>query len=366
MKSILIFLISTVLLLFCINACSSQVLEPANKLRIEGPWDYITQAGLSKLGLNNNDAPFPFIRKGNDDYWIYFSEGGATDGKHSHIIRLRTTISSPDMTSLENIPISGIPDANVNNYNGWKAWLMNLHPINSEEWLAVLHFEDQDARSKECYRMGIAYSADNAKTFKLLGFTLEADLPDSIVKKGNVIGGVNIAGAGIRSDETYLYVYFHENSDLNKDNQTKGYVAVARANLNELISNARKGENTLWYKYYNGAWNEPGLGGHSANIGTLGEYHTTLMYNAYVKKWILVNTQNGAISLKMSEDPLNFNVPDQLIYKIPAGYRVAYCSIQPNQEDMTQCGKEFYIYYRIWNTTDKPTKYDTQRLKVIL
>ena len=333
---------------------------------MEGPWDYITQSGLSKLGLNNHDAPMPFIRNGNDDYWIYLSEGGATDGKHSHIIRFRTTISSPDMNSLENISISGIPDANVNNYNGWKAWLMNLHPINSQEWLAVLHFEDQDAGSKECFRMGIAYSADNAKTFKFLGFTLEADLPETIVKKGNFTGKINIAGAGIRFDDSYLYVYFSDFSDLNKDNQTDRHVAVARANLKELISNARKGENTLWSKYYKGAWNEPGLGGHSANIGTLGEYHTTVMYNTYVKKWIMINIQKGTINLKMSADPLNFNVPDQLIYKIPAGSQVAYCSIQPNQEDMTQCGKEFYIYYRLSNSKGKTRKFDTQRLKVIL
>jgi hypothetical protein len=39
MKSLRNFISLSVLLFFGINVCSGQVLEPVNKLRIEGPWD---------------------------------------------------------------------------------------------------------------------------------------------------------------------------------------------------------------------------------------------------------------------------------------------------------------------------------------
>ena len=42
------------------------------------------------------------------------------------------------------------------------------------------------------------------------------------------------------------------------------------------------------------------------------------------------------------------------------------CTIQPAQEDMHTCGKEFYIYYRYWYKRLGKTIYDTKRFKIIL
>lgn len=363
MKIWAILFLSSCLILGILFGSYSQTPAKKDIFKVEGPWEYLSQDGLNEIGLNNHDATMPFIRTDNNAYWIYLSEGGATDGKHSNIIRLKTTIQHPLKSSIEKIPVYGIPDANINNYNGWKAWLMNLLPVGNKEWLAVLHFEDQDAGVKELYRMGMAYSSDDAKTFRFLGFTLKTTLPDSIVKQGNCVSAINIAGAGYRRDNEWVYVYF---SDMNREDRSDRHIAIARANINELIVNARNGNNTLWHKYYYGKWEEPGLGGHSAAIGTLGEYHTTLMFNTFLKKWIIVNVQNGDINLKISEDPMDFNVPDEKVYQLPDGYRAAYCSILAEQDDITTCGKEFYIYYRIWDSKTKPANYDTQFLKLIL
>jgi len=354
--SLILFLISTIGLSCTEHNTDGN--EPAN-----GPWDFITQEQLYAMGLVNHDATMPLIRLGDNDYWIYLSEGGATDGKHSHIVRVRATLEGIDVNTVEDIPVYGIPDAGVNEYNGWKAWMMNLYEIDPDEWLAVLHYEDQDEGSTEDFRMGIAYSNDSAKSFTHLGFMLETDIPDSIIKSGVCVSKINIAGTGMRWDDDYLYVYF---SDMNEPDRSDRHIAVARAGREEVIENARKGLNSSWYKYYEGEWNEPGLGGHSTSLGSLGEYHTNIMYNTYLEKWVLFNVTGGNITMRRSDNPLYFNVSDEIVYDIPEGGRAAYCTIQPAQEDMHTCGQEFYIYYRYWYKRLGVTIYDTQRLKITL
>jgi len=350
---------SLVLLNMIILSCYRQETEDHNSIKVEGPWEYISHFDLMEMGLNNHDATMPFKRINTEEFWIYLSEGGATDGKHSNIVRVKSTLLEIKKNTLEHIPVSGIPDAGVNDYNGWKAWMMNLYEIDDDEWLAVLHYEDQDEGFTEDFRMGIAYSNDGGKSFKHLGFILETTLPEKIIKEGNCTGKINIAGSGFQSDDNYLYIYF---SDMNRTDRKDRHLAVARASKELVIQNAREGKNTAWYKYFERKWEEPGLGGHSADIGKLGEYHTTTIYNSYLKKWLLFNVKGGNITMRKSSNPLNFNVPDEIIYDIPSGHNVAYCSVYSTHPDPTQCGKEFYLYYRI-----KPAKkkvYNTEVLKI--
>jgi len=149
---------------------------------------------------------------------------------------------------------------------------------------------------------------------------------------------------------------------------------VARAKASEVIDSARKGKNTLWYKYYNGKWQEPAMGGKASGIGNIGN-HTTMMYNTYIKKWITFplyssyyppDGQTRTIRMRTTLDPLDFHPSgeaDEIIHELPKGDRAAYFSIMPDQADMTTCGKEFYLYYRYWSLKENPG-YHTARLKI--
>ncbi len=62
--------------------------------------------------------------------------------------------------------------------------------------------------------------------------------------------------------------------------------------------------------------------------------------------------------MRKSSDPLDFHgsdEDDEIICRIPDGYRAAYFSINPDQSDMTTCGKEFYLYYRYYKSGEYPT-----------
>lgn len=339
-------------------------------IKVEGPWDYITQEDLNDLGMANHDAPMPFVRLGKNDYWIYLSEGGREQPMHSNVKRIRTTAGEIDKSTAEDVPIYGIPDAGINKYNGWHAWIMNLYEIDSDEWLAVTHFEDQDdltGNTKEDFRMGIAYSDDDGKTFIHLGFILETEIDESIIKSGVCKSKMNIAGGGFRRDDTYCYIYF---ADGNEPDRSDRHGAVARAEIAILIENARNGKNTIWHKYYNGKWEEPGMGGRSSDVGKVGN-HANVMYNTYIKQWLTfsrysIGGENSTIRMRKTSDPLDFNgdsEADEIICELPNGCRAAYFSIMPDQGDMTTCGKEFYLYYRYWASKKKPG-YHTARVKI--
>src|SRR5690606_30420020 len=65
---------------------------------------FISHAQLMALGLHNHDSMMPTIPRAEGDYWMYLSEGGATDGKHSNVFRLRTDLATYDPASLEKVP----------------------------------------------------------------------------------------------------------------------------------------------------------------------------------------------------------------------------------------------------------------------
>lgn len=331
--------------------------ESTDRIAVLDTHLFLTQAQLTAIGLVNHDATMPIVSRGDGAYWIYLSEGGATDGKHSRIVRLKTDLTTADLASVEEIAIAGIPDAHVNSYNGWKAWMMALYPMGAGEWVAILHFEDQDTGPKECFRLGTAYSSDGGRSFRFLGFILSTHIADTTVKQGNYKGKANIAGAGLRWDATHVYYYF---SDMTREDARDRRLAVARAARAEFEQNARAERNTPWFKYHEGRWEEPGLGGRSAGLCTLGDYHTTIAFNSHLRKWILFSIRGRHVIMLRSADPLNFNVPDEQVCEIPPGTRIHYCTIQALEGDGPQCGREFLLFYR----HSRPRHYDTGRMRL--
>ena len=330
---------------------------------------FISNDQLMKLGLNNHDCTMPILPAEGGKYWIYLSEGGATDGRHSNVVRLRTDLKTYDPASLEHIAFSDIPAAHVNQYNGWKLWLSYLHEIGTNEYLGIGHLEDQDFGSKECFRMGVAYSNDGAKSFKFLGFMLSPHLPDAMVKRGGGADGkaeggalkINIACGGLRVDDKYFYLYI---SDMSRKDRSDRRIAVARALREEVIREARLGRNAKWSKYYNGEWSEPGMGGNSSSLGSMVEYHTSVAYNTHLKKWITFSRSGSHVIMRRSADPLNFDVADEKVFPLPAGTTAAYFSIHPLEGPGPEVGREFLLFYRTDHRVNNKRIFDTMRLKI--
>jgi hypothetical protein len=344
---------------------------------VRGPEVFISQQNLHDMGLENHDSTLPVLNRA-DGCWIYLSEGGQSDGQHSNIHRVRMNGSSVDLSSARPVEVSGIPDANVNELNGWKGWVMNFYRISENEVLAFVHYEDQERGFKEDFRMGLAYSDDEGASFRHLGFILSVELPSKMIKSGGVTTGkINIAGGGLRWDDRYFYYYFN---DYSRPDRSDRHGAVARASVQEVISSARSGGVSAWHKYYNGEWTEPGLGGRASSIGQVENpsadvwsawvvpgNHSYVMFNTFLGKWITFAMKSSVITMTATADPLNFSGEPVVVHHLPEKTAAAYFTIVPsgNGEGFT-CGQEFELWYRTWKDGEKPVIYNTERLLIHL
>lgn len=329
---------------------------PRSAIKVVETEPLVPQADLRQIGMANSDSTSPIITDAQGRQWIYLSEGGKFDGRHSHVYRLRTDGRSVDLDSAEPVAFVGIPDAGVNDYNGWKAWLMTLYSLGGEEWWAMIHLEDQDYDSREAFRLGSAYSKDGGRTFQFLGFIVSPHLSEEIVKQGNCAGKINVAGGGMRWDDDYLYLYF---SDMSREDRKDRRIAVARAPREEIAAKARSGRPAQWHKYFEGKWNEPGLGGRSSSLGRLGEYHTSLIYSDFLQQWIMFSERGENLVMLRSSDPLDFHVPEETVMSFPGKHGAAYFTLLPS-EDAEAPGQAFELFYRL----EHQKVYDVMRTHV--
>ena len=102
-------------------------------------------------------------------------------------------------------------------------------------------------------KIGALISHDNGKTFQDLGFVLESGDPVDCSAQNGYFGGGN-GDFTVIPDSTRSYFYFHY-SNYGGDISTQG-VAVARMDFRDRF-NPR---GSVW-KYYNGDFTEPGVGG---------------------------------------------------------------------------------------------------------
>ena len=126
--------------------------------------------------------------------------------------------------------------------------------------------------------------------------------------------------------------------------------AVARAQVADVLNAAiNQNDVVAWKKYYNGDWNEPGLGGRSSFIepdrsGSEGE---SVSYNHYLGKYIMVypgwtpETGNDFYYAE-SADGVNWS-SRQRIESEPGSS--TYPTIVGLGEEPRDSGAQFYLYY---------------------
>lgn len=139
---------------------------------------------------------------------------------------------------------------------------------------------------------------DQGRTDKSMAMASSSDQGRSWTDMGTVITGRDmsqrsgITGEGdctmVNADDGYLYGYCLRNSDW----QT-------------IVARAPVGAPTEWRKYYEGAWNEPGLGGNATAIGFVGPAvgylkEPGLMAAVTTDPWF------GGVRLSLSRDKVSF------------------------------------------------------------
>lgn len=151
-----------------------------------------------------------------------------------------------DMAGPRRPVLQAGPAGSANDCGRWLTSTMQ----SGDKVLGLLHQEaacdyDQGRTDKS---MAIASSRDDGLTWTDLGTVIagrDEPQPDRITGEGDC--------TMIDGRDGYLYAYCLRNADW----QT-------------IVARAPAGAPTDWHKYYEGAWNEPGLGGQATAIGFLG------------------------------------------------------------------------------------------------
>src|SRR3954466_9696926 len=235
----------------------------AQDFSIGGPETIFTKSQRSSGGANWPDGNIGVVSNGDGTYDFYAANSSKTT--------LTTGTLTNPAVSKQKVSITGVPKGGFSYLAGGPIF---QDPYSGAR-LMIYHAEK--GGGKNFYSMlGMAISTDaDGTNFRDLGVIVRPNIPSGLAEVG---------GGSFAIVDGYMNVYF-------KDwlpNGGTAEVAVARAPLAQVISNALAGQSTGFNKYYNGAWNEPGIGGNASHLETYNDANSWLSvsYNDYSKKYV--------------------------------------------------------------------------------
>jgi hypothetical protein len=199
--------------------------------------------------------------------------------------------------------------------------------------------------------LGIAKSSDDGLTWSDLGIIISANQPYQPDSDSFDVGN---GGLVMDPTETYFYMYFPDRI-VNGTSDT--FMSVARAPIDELLRDAAHHRTPRFTKYYNGDWNEPGIGGKSssvlpASLDYAGD--ANVVYSRHLKRYVAVFDDTANISYAESPDGICWTSPILLYASDPniagAGYAVAV----GDGDNPSRLGQRFYIYFTTYGNPSNP------------
>jgi hypothetical protein len=289
------------------------------------------------LGLNFwPDGNMGVAAAGNGQIHFYAANSSSS-------VRTTGTLASPG-TSKQNVNIYG-----SSGYNYLAGGPIYQDPATGTR-LMVYHAEVHGGSQQQYYTtLGLAVATDpSGLNFQDLGAILRPNLPQTLSTS------IDIGGGSITAFNGDLYIHYRDFMADGSVNQ----LAVARAPLSQVISNAMGRQSTQFTKYYNGAWSQPGLGGLSSYLetGNRNNGWTSVTYNDYLNQFVMATTESygtdrGDLYFVGSVDGVNWGprVPIALDWG-----EQFYPSLVGTGPDPARTGQSFYVYYTdsqagMWN-----------------
>jgi hypothetical protein len=217
--------------------------------------------------------------------------------------------------------------------------------------ILVYHAELATPVTRSFYSvLGLAASTDGGATWVDLGEIVRVNQPYRPTLEGFEIGDPPLV---LSPDGNYFYIYFQD-WQANGTRSPSGsvtQVSVARASVAEVLAAAFGPGNphaALFYKYYQGGWTQPGVGGKSTDLNpqafVSGE--SQVAWSAALGRYVMIVSDGVVLGYAESPDGLNWTKPTLLwdfrhdpdqprVYVMPVG----------EGDDPGVLGPEFYIFY---------------------
>jgi len=343
------------------------VIIRAQKFTVSSPETVISDERMKELGIREIDAGIFMMTEREGCKW--FSTCPKTP--QGQVIAVGPRDNPFEFLCESGKKIEGLPNYRPDrDWAGNFSWIANIYDMKFGNILAFIHTEERvnhrfetDKKGGVYFRFGLALSRDGGRNWNWLGYIMEPNVTfrEWYLNEGNL----NIGYANYILKDDYFYVYYRDNRFEN-DAFIEG-VAVMRAKIDEVVDAALSNRVTVWHKYCDGKWIEPGLGGRFTplNIPVRGLMHGDAAYNEYLNKYILVvrgrkweNVKESEINISFSEDGLKWSDwqivhQDKHLNDYPSIISIG------NNNEIT--GKEFYIHFLKHYDRDMPEKFGKVR-----
>lgn len=276
------------------------------------------------------DGNFGVLSNGDGTYDFYAANT-------SKIKVTNGTLTDPAKKSIGTGKIYNVPKKTYQYVSGGPVY----EDPNSGARLMVYHAEIHKG-GKYSSVLGLAASTDpKGLSFYDLGPIITPNIP-----VGQSPWSVDVGGGSFAIKDGFFNVYYR---DYMADGSS-AQLAVARASVDTLMSDALSGRQTSFTKYYDGGWSQPGIGGLASplEIGNQANWWSSVSYNDYLDEFVLVTSQwqSGGtgpdLYLISSPDGINWSPRQPLV--LDAGEQM-YPSIIGTGADPQITGQSFYVYY---------------------
>ena len=257
--------------------------------------------------------------------------------------------------------IDGLP-ADVDHASGGP--LHQLGP--SDLMVLVYHGEHFQAGNARIYRsfLGLAVSRNGGQSFRDLGQIVTPEWNPGRTGLVEVGSGATIVRDGV------FDVYFQEKGS----RSVARNLSVARASVREVTAAAANGEAPRFMKYSDGSFEQPGLGGASAELfdserGRAAWFdtvfleplgHSALVFSTVER--VIDGLAHWNHCMSLSEDGIRWSDPVRL-WDEPQPAEMIYVTLDSGEEDQRVSTTGSFDLFRTWSTT--PFRWDDARLERI-
>jgi hypothetical protein len=234
-------------------------------------------------------------------------------------------------------------------FNNGGSWLMSVHRIEGDNLIGFYHAEDHWYPRQWDYAwksIGVARSFDKGKIWMDEGQIIRSSTP----KPAFPAHGGNGDHCVIWNEDQKRWICYYQ----------EHFLQMA-------ISEDPFGQPGSWYKYYNGGFTEPGLGGKSTPIPILKNIagaNPSVHYNAYLKLWIMVwhRWDPPEIYIASSTDGSEWVRPHKLVSGSQGG-KAWYPTIIGETD--TKAGEQTILYYADFSADGNTRKFVSRSLTFI-
>jgi len=279
------------------------------------------------------DGHISVLPDGEGKYMMYWSEFSNS----------RTTGDSQfpeDQKTLDPVdPVFGGRVGNAgpsNGYNDGGSWLMSVHRHNGDTLIGFYHGEShwypRDGNFTAWKSICVAYSFDNGYTWEDQGPIVTSNTPKPETRRWGGAGDCCVIWDPVNN----RWNCYHQEH-----------------NIRLAVSYDPLGAPGTWKKYYDGDFNEEGLGGMStpiSNLSNVGGANPSVHWNTFYEKWVMTyHGWDGGIYITLSSDGVIWEYPKKIISK--QSYNRWYPTIIGETD--TKAGRLARLYYAEFNSSGR-------------